>query len=210
MKKNIFALFAGAACLISLQAHAIDYGPFSLTGFAKAEGAWVTNVCQGCQLFPDENKQRLWADILIPGKEYKTRWTHVTLFQPYLGARFDLDGGFKVNALVSQRWRDGLIDIPGFMYEKNISLSHEYYGSIHYGAMTTRGWSLADFPYGTNLNVADAWGASGAGYGILENAIRYISPRMDVLEGDLVLEASYDKGDTRFRIHKSRFVELYA
>jgi hypothetical protein len=76
--------------------------------------------------------------------------------------------------------------------------------------MTTRTWSIADYPYGTNLGVADVWGSSGAGYGLLTKAVRYTSRIFDVAQGDLVLEASYDQGNRNFKVHKPQFLELYA
>ena len=32
--------------------------------------------------------------------------------------------------MLSQRWRDGMEDIPGIIYERNITLEHEYYGKF--------------------------------------------------------------------------------
>ena len=199
--------------MTSVSSHAIDFGPegmFSLTGFAKVEAQRGSNHCNDCQLFPLENKQRIWADDLVVGRPYGTSNTHVSLFQPWFGAKYDLGQGYKFNALVSQRWRDGKEDIPGFWYEKNIAISHDDYGSVRVGAMTTRTWSMADYPYGTNIGVADVWGSSGAGYGLLTKAVRYTSRVFDVAEGDLVLEASYDQGNRDFKIHKPQFLELYA
>ena len=118
--------------------------------------------------------------------------------------------GFKLEGLLSQRWRDGKEDIEGFWYEKNIALSHEDYGSVRIGAMTTRAWSVADYPYGTNLNVADAWASSGAGYGLLTKALRVTTRALDVYDGDLVLEATYDNGNTGWEKNKPRFWEFYA
>jgi predicted porin len=183
---------------------------FSLTGFAKVEAQRGSNHCNDCQLFPQENKQRIWADDLVVGRPYGTSNTNVSLFQPWFGAKYDLGQGYKFNALVSQRWRDGKEDIPGFWYEKNMAISHDDYGSVRVGAMTTRTWSMADYPYGTNIGVADVWGSSGAGYGLLTKAVRYTSRVFDVAEGDLVLEASYDQGNRDFKIHKPQFLELYA
>ena len=199
--------------LTSASSHAIYFGPegmFSLTGFAKAEVQRGSNHCNDCQVFPLENKQRIWADDLVVGKPYGTSNTNVTLFQPWLGMKYDLGQGYKFNALVSQRWRDGKVDIPGFWYEKNLAVSHDDYGSVRIGAMTTRTWSIADYPYGTNVGVADVWGSSGAGYGLLTKAVRYTSRILDVAQGDLVLEASYDQGNRDFKIHKPQFLELYA
>jgi predicted porin len=201
----LFSLFSSATL-------AIDFGPdnmFSLTGFAKAEIARGSHHCVDCQRFPDEDKQREWADEVVPGRIYKTTNTNVTLFQPYLGAKYDLGKGYKLSALLSQRLRDGKVDIKGSWYEKNIAIAHEDYGRLAYGAMTTRGWSLADYPYGSNIGLAEAWGSSGAAYGMVGSTLRYTTRQFDVLEGDLVLEASYDRGNTAFKTHKPRFVELY-
>ena len=49
--------------------------------------------------------------------------------------------------------------------------------------MTTRTWSLADYPYGSNVGLSDVWGSAGAGYGLLTKAIRYTARALDVLEG---------------------------
>lgn len=93
---------------------------FSLTGFAKVEVQRGSNHCTDCQLFPLENKQRIWADDLVVGKPYGTSNTNVNLFQPWLGMKYDLGQGYKFNALVSQRWRDGKEDIPGFGMKKTL------------------------------------------------------------------------------------------
>lgn len=203
------ALFA-MVVLATTPARALEYGPIFLNGFAKAEVTRASNQCLGCQRFPNENKQRLWADELVPGTPYGTRNETLTLFQPYLGARFDVGGGFKLEALLSQRWRDGKVDIPGFWYHRNVAVSHEEYGAVRIGAMPTRAWSIADYPYGTNLGMADPWASSGAGYGLNTRAIRYTSRVLDVADGDLVLEATYDSGDTGFKLRKPWLVELYA
>ena len=201
---------AVGALLLCGAANAVDFGPFSLTGFAKVEWQHGDHHCPDCQRFPDENKQRQWADELIPGRAIKTEDTVTTLFQPYLGAKFVLGRGFTLSGLLSQRLRDGKVDIPGFLYEANVALSHEDYGSLRVGKMTTRTWAVADYPYGTNIGVADAWGSAGAGYGLLTNAIRYTARPLDVFQGDLVLEATYDRGDTGFKRNKPQFWEFYA
>jgi hypothetical protein len=202
-----------ALVVISTASQAIEFGPdgmFSITGFAKVEAQSGTNHCPECQWSAGEDKQRYWADAIIPGAQYKTQGTNVTLFQPYFGAKYNLGKGFNVSALLSQRWRDGKVDIPGFWYDKNIALSHDDYGRLAVGSMTTRAWSVADYPYGTNIGVADVWGSSGAGYGLLKNAVRYTSRVMDVAQGDLVLEATYDRGNTKFKKNKPMFWEIWA
>ncbi len=68
---------------------------------------------------------------------------------------------------------------------------------------------MADYPYGSNVGLADAWGSSGSGYGLLANAIRYSAPILDFFRvsstGRLptILETVVTK-------HDSSFWEAYA
>jgi hypothetical protein len=169
------------------------------------------------------SKQARIADAIIPGKSYGDVTTTFWQVQPDLSFKYDLGQGLKAGGKLSQRWRaqtingtdnevryGGTVDVPDYWYNKNLSLSHEDYGSVAIGSMTTRGWSVADFPYGGNLGLADAWGASGAGYGMLTTAIRVATPLLDVAGGDLFLEATYDQGNTNFTRLKPEFWELYA
>jgi hypothetical protein len=195
----------------SAAASALDYGPFTLNGFAKVEVTRVSSLCKDneCQVDPQARKDFIWADELVQGRAYGAGTTDVTLFQPYLGAKFDLGRGFKLSGLISQRWRDGKEDFKGFWYDRSISLSHEDYGSAQIGAMTTRAWSMADFPFGTDIGLADAWASSGAGYGLLTRALRYTSRPFDLFEGDLVVEGSYDIGEKGWDRNKPRFYEIW-
>jgi hypothetical protein len=131
-----------AAVWLPLAGHAIDFGPdgmFSLTGFAKMETAMSSNQCKDCARFPLEDKQRIWADELVNGKEYKTMAQTTILFQPWLGAKYNLGQGYTASALLSQRFRGGAGTVldsvksidrdmafdPNIWYEKNVAISHE-------------------------------------------------------------------------------------
>ena len=196
---------------LATPARALDFGPFSLTGFAKVDVTRGSNQCPNCQVFPGEDKQRVWADEILPGAVYGTETTTTTLIQPFLAANFNLGGGFKLSGLLSQRWRDWKEDIPGYLYEANVAVSHEYYGRLTVGAMTTRGWALADYPYGADLGLAEEWSSAGAAYGLLMyDSIRYTAPVLDVFGGDLVLEVTYSAGDRDFKINKPSFWEFWA
>ncbi len=208
---------AAAALLIAtpVLSQAVDIGPFVINGFVKIEAGRTSNVCEKCQAvrtdqFGDEDRHRPWADAIAPGKPFGTQDGVITLAQPYIGTKdFNLGKGFKVRGLWSQRWRDGKVDIEGFEYEKNITFTQEDYGSLQLGAFPTRGWSIADYPYGTQIGVADAWASSGSGYGLLTRAIRYGAPKQYVFGGDLQLEATYDFGASGY-YHKPQFLELFA
>ena len=209
---RLIVIAAGIAC--STGSQAVEFGPFTLTGFAKAEVTRVTPYCPAsdCQVADPQYTVRefQWADAIASGKSYGPGTTHVTLFEPWLAANFDLGQGLKLSGLLSQRLRDGKVDLPGFIYEKNVAISHDDYGRLAVGAMTSRSWSVADYPYGTNVGLSEVWASSGAGYGLLGHAIRYTSRILDILDSDLVLEATYDQGNRDFKIHKPRFYELYA
>ena len=220
-------LLASPLALASLSSSAIDFGPdgiFSLTGFAEATITSQGNYCLQCQVADSTvSRQIKAADAIIPGKNYGNVTSTFWQVQPYLGLKAKIGNGYEVVGLLSQRWRDGTVDgnlietrfggkvdVPGFWYEKNIGISHEDYGSVRIGSMTTRGWSVADYPYGTNVGLSYAWGSSGAGYGMLANAIRVGSRQLDVANGDLYLEFTYDRGNTGFTRLKPAFYELYA
>ena len=194
----------------STSAYAIDFGPFTLRGFGLAQLNWATNQCLDCQKNPDEDRQRSWADYILAGKKYEPKSTVFSLFQPYLELRpIYLGKGFQISALLSQRWRDGMIDLPGIWYEKNVTLRQEYYGAVTIGAFPSRGWSVADYPYGSNIGLADAWGSSGSGYGLMANAIRYSAPILDFFRGQFHWEITHDIGDGRYETDSS-FWEAYA
>lgn len=206
---------------------AVDFGPdgmFSLNGFAEFTVTGQDSYCRQCQVAPDTASRQLRSsDAIIPGKHYGDATTTNWQVQPDLSFKYDLGQGYKATGRLSQRWREsfvegknietrygGTVDVPDFWYSKNLSLSHEDYGQVTIGSMTTRGWSVADFPYGGNVGLSAAWGSSGAGYGMLTNTVRVNSRRLDVAEGDLYLEASYDQGNTNFTRLKPEFWELYA
>jgi hypothetical protein len=192
-------------------ASAIDFGPFSLTGFAKVDVTRISSECQlkDCQVEQFASREFIWSDELKQGVGYGAGTTDVTLFQPYLAAKFDLPRGFKLSGLLSQRFRDGKEDFKDFWYDRQVALSHEDYGRLAGGAMQTRAWSMADFPFGSDIGVGDPWASSGAGYGLLTRAVRYTSRLFDVAEGDLVIEGTYDFGKSGWQRNKPRFWELW-
>lgn len=204
-------LILGLASGTAACAQGIDFGPFTLTGFAKAEAVRTSDVCPGnrCQRDPLARKDFVWADELVQGSTFGPGNSHVTLFQPYLGAKFDLAGGVKLTGMLSQRWRDGREDFKGYWYDRRVGLEHEDWGNVSIGAMTTRAWHMADYPFGTDIGVADAWGSSGSGYGLLTRAVRVTSRVIDFLEGDVVVEATMDRGERGWQQNKPRFLEMW-
>ena len=202
------------ALVVSVPAQAIEFGPngmFSLKGFGEGTVTVGNNQCpaEGCQLSPETDRQRIWADAVVPGRKLSTDVTGFTQFQLWFDAKYDLGGGFNIKGTLSQNWRDGSIDIPGFVRERNLALSHEDYGVLTVGETVSRTWQFADFPFGSNLGLSSAWAGTGAGYRNLTRAIRYTSRVFDVAAGDMVVEATYDRGSDDFKINKPRLFELW-
>ncbi len=202
-----------ALCALGLgvapAAQAFEYGPFSLTGFAKVSVGRVSNGCEGCQRDPEAGRHFVWADDLVYGKKYGGLNTDSVQIQPILGAKFDLPQGFTVSGAYSQRYRDGKPDLPGVVYERSLTLKHEYYGTVQIGNFLSRGWNRPDYPYASDLGQT-AFSDSGAAYGILTKALRYTSRELFVADGNLVLEATYDQGDTKFKRNKPQLFEVWA
>lgn len=198
---------AGLATATAVQA--FEAGPFSLTGFVKLGVGRVSNGCEGCQRDPQAGRHFVWADDLVYGKAYGGLMTDSTQVQPILGAKFDLPQGFTLAGTYSQRFRDGKADLPGVVYERSLTLKHEYYGTVQIGNFLSRGWNRADFPYASDLGQT-AFSDAGAAYGILTKAARYTSRELFVADGNLVLEATYDQGDTNFKRNKPQLFELWA
>lgn len=202
-----------ALCVLGLAAttaaQAFEYGPFSLTGFAKLSLGRVSNGCEGCQRDPAAARHFIWADDLVYGKQYGGLETDSVQIQPTLGVKFELPRGFTLSGAYSQRYRDGKADIPGVVFERSATLKHEYYGTVQVGNFLSRGWNRPDFPYASDLGQT-AFSDAGAAYGILTKALRYTSRELYVAEGNLVLEGTYDMGDTGFKRNKPQLFELWA
>ena len=85
-----------ALCLMGLAAagtaQAIEFGPFSLTGFAKASAGWVSNGCENCQRDPDATRHFIWADDIVFGRKFGGLTTDSVQIQPTLGGRHSLGG----------------------------------------------------------------------------------------------------------------------
>ena len=200
-----FAIGLGAAA----SSQALEYGPFSLTGWIKGGLSVPSDYCDRCPRDPEAGRQFVWADDLVYGKKYGWDVTHSWQFQPTLSAKFDLPRGFKLSGEISQRFRDGDLDLPGTIYNRSLTLKHEDHGALQVGKFLTRGWNRADYPYASDIGQT-AFSDSGAAYGIDTNAIRYTTRELDVLEGNLVLELTYDRGDRAFKRNKPSLWEFWA
>ena len=213
LASGLFAALLG----LSSACRAVEFGPdnmFKFYGFGEVTVTRANNQCKGgingCQFSPETDRQRIWADDVVPGLPLGTNDAVFNQFQLWLEGHYNIGNGFTLKGVLSQNFRDGAADTPGFWRERNVGIKHEEYGSLTFGAMTSRTWGFADYPFGTNLGLSYAWAGTGAGYRNLGHAVRYTSRTLDVANGDLVLEATYDHGNPNFTINKPRFLELWA
>jgi hypothetical protein len=190
-------------------AQAFEYGPFSLTGFAKVGLGYVSNGCKDCQRdtrrAATSSGPTTWSSARSIGG-----LSHGQRADPaHPGCQVRPAQGFTISGTYSQRYRDGKVDLPGVVYERSATLKHEYYGTVQIGNFTSRGWNRPDFPYASDLGQT-AFSDAGAAYGILTKAVRYTSRELYVADGNLVLEATYDQGDTEFKRNKPQLFEFWA
>ncbi len=211
LRATPLALLA-AGLLAGGAAQAVDFGPhFSIVGFVKAESNLVSAKCSDCDVNTYGGRAFLWNDEIVQGKAFGRGTTNTTLFQPHLIARTDLPKGLKIEGELSQRYRNGKEDLKGFWYDRNVALSHPDYGTVRIGAMGTKGWVMADtVQYANGVGIGPVWSDSGAGYGLLTRAVRVTTRQLDVANGDLVLEVSYDRGKKGWSKNKPSFIEFFA
>ena len=210
MKKSQNIVFSLILLLSSSALADVNLGPFILKGFLKQQAGFASPICHRCAVNPDEDRQRWWADAIRDGADFGPRMSTLSLIHLYLNTKkFEMGNGYKISGTISQRWRDYAIDIPGVLYDANVLIEQDYYGSLQLGNFVTRGWGIADFPYGSHVGLADAWGASGSGYGILTRAARYALPVYDLFEGDFRIEYTRDFGEAGFKVLKPEFHEVW-
>ncbi|AGX87703.1 hypothetical protein Cenrod_1618 [Candidatus Symbiobacter mobilis CR] len=188
---------------------------FVFGGFAEIRLGMRSNYCADCQWIPGQSKETPWSDAVIPGREFHSVGTTFTQIHPELAAWYPLGRGYKLGAVISQRWRNGEIDVPnmgsswtGYWYKKLIALNHDDFGKWQIGHMMTQAWSRSD-AMGNDSSLSGPLSATGAGYGMLTNAIRYTAPTVDVAKGTMTLEFTYDRGNRNFKVHTPHFLEVY-
>lgn len=219
---------SAAAVLVTFPALAFDFGPddmFGVNGFGEVRFGTRSNQCADCQWLPaqGQSKQANWNDPIIPKRDFKSSGFTFWQIQPDLTARYNLGGGYKFLAALSQRWTNdtngehgGTVDVPndgsiwtGYWYKKFVEVSHEDYGTLRVGHMTTQAWNLSD-KYTYETSISGTLSPTGAGYGMLTSALRYTSRPIDAFKGTMIVEGTYDWGNTEFKVHTPAFLELYA
>ena len=200
---------AAATLGLSGSAYAIEFGPFSLTGFAKVDVTRVSSYCplEDCQVEKFAGRHFIWSDAMVQGVGYGAATTHVCSSSRIWASSSTYRGGFKLSALFSQRWRDGEVDFEASCTRRTSPSATRTMAAWPSAPCRRAPGALPTTP-SAPTSASETLGASGAGYGLLTRAVRYTSRPFDVAEGDLVVEATYDIGKSGWKRNKPRFWEL--
>jgi hypothetical protein len=181
-----------------LSAHAQQADGFGLSGFVRNEWSVGTHQAsppaQPC--YGDSRGVLGYPGCGAASEQVQQRaFTTTPLLQLTGKGAHEFDSGVKVDAVLTQRWRDGKVDIVGQnWYERNVGIEHPEYGTVRAGTQLARSWSRQDaFSYPVGLS--SAWSETGAGFSVLPQSLRYTSPQFEVGLGKLTLEATYATND---------------
>ncbi len=177
----------------------------SISGFAYGEYGRYTNQSEGllnCLYTPDPRgvfgKGISGGPFCQPGPSQTASGPPLNLISLSAGASHEFDSAWKVDAKITTRDRNGSADLyANTVVEKNVAASHPVYGEVRFGTQLSRSWSRSDsFTY--PLGISKEWSETGAGYGLLKEAIRYTSAPIEINGSKLVLEGTYATNNINF------------
>jgi len=142
-----------------------------------------------------------------PGPSQTASGVPLNLIAISAGLSHEFDSAWKIDGKITTRDRNGSADIYGnTVVEKNIAASHPVYGELRWGTQLSRSWSRSDsFTY--PLGMSKEWSETGAGYGLLKDALRYTSAPLEIMGSKLVLEGTYATNNINFA--KNAYTVLY-
>lgn len=193
MKRYACAVALLALTRLAAAEQVMDLGTVaqaSVSGFLEEENGLRDNRSQGlnnCSFTPDP---RGVLGTSVNGGPYCTPgFTSTSQGDPlHLGAItgklwHETDSAWKFDGLITWRVRNGAADIYGQdLIDRSLAVSHPVWGELRAGTMTTRSWSRSDsFTY--PLGITSAWSESGAGYGVLPQAVRYTTRQFELPNG---------------------------
>ena len=123
-----------------------------------------------------------------------------------LGLTHEFDNAIRLEGMVAGRVRNSGPDIyDNYMIDLYGGISHPRFGSILVGKMTSRAWTrLDDFAY--PLGLSSPWAESGAGYGVIPEAIRVATPGFAIGRGTIRFEGTAGQADKRKPLNPSSTV----
>jgi len=204
------SLAVASMLLATAPSLAEQYGPLEVVGFVKNE----YSLCDNCSAGLVNRSAYDPRGVLSPpvpmvnqGGDSENTGRNLFLAQLTLGLSHEFDNAVKIEAKTSARMRNTDADIfDNWMTDLYAGVSHPTYGSFQAGKMTARAWTRSDdFAY--PLGLSSPWAESGAGYGILPEAVRYATREFEIPFGKIRFEASYAEADTRKPLNPSSLVE---
>lgn len=186
-------LLCAAALAATPAARAEQFGLFELSGFLKDEFSFCDNCSKGL-INPSTFDPRGVLDPPVPMVNQGGPSGHTTanlgLVQLTAGAHYEFDNAILIEAKATGRERNNGPDIFGhYLIDGHLGIKHPRWGSFQIGTLTARVWSRPDsFAY--PLGLSSPWAESGAGYGVLPEAVRYSSRMFELPVGKISFEVT--------------------
>lgn len=198
--KALTGTLALGLALAARIAPAAQFGGWEVTGFMKDEFSICDNCSRG-PVNPSTFDPRGALTIVNPmlnqgGPSYHTS-ANLGLAMLTVGYGHEFDNAVKVEGRVTGRMRNNAADIyDNWVIDAYAGLVHPRAGSLHVGKMASRSWTRSDsFAYPVGLS--SPWAESGAGYGVLPQALRYATREFETPAGKLRFEATLARAERR-------------
>ena len=181
-------------------------GFFKIEGSAAASAPKVVAPNDSTYTYNARNAYNPNNREALPNASAGPRTSTLTMQQIGIGISKETDSAITYEAKFTHRWRKaagdeffGWFSSPDVNYkttspfgnadlfEKLIGIGRPDIGTLRYGTQLSRSWSRSDsftFPIG----LSSQWADSGAGFGILPEALRYSSPLFEDGTGKLSFE----------------------
>ena len=194
-----------AVALFAAPSWAQQAGPITYVGFLKSEISRCDNCSTGL-VNPSTFDPRGVLSPPTPMVNQAGPSGYVNNFFGLAGlvieANHEFDNAFAINAQVGGRARNRSnralqADIFGhYLTDVHVGVSHPKWGFLQIGQMPARVWSRPDsFAYPVGLS--SPWAETGAGYGLLPQALRYDTPQFEFSFGKIRFEATVATAHTR-------------
>ena len=201
MNINAFSRsLAAATVLLAAPALAEQFGPLEIAGFAKDEYTFCDNCSDG--LVNDSAYDP--RGVLNPptpmvnqpgGSDSHT--SNLGLAQLTLGLSHEFDNAIRVEGKATGRVRNDGPDIyDNYLIDLYAGISYPTIGSLAVGKMSTRAWTRSDdFAY--PLGLSSPWAESGAGYGVVPEAVRVATRDFEIGRGKIRFEGTAGRANER-------------
>jgi hypothetical protein len=200
---------AAATVLLAAPAMALEFGPLAITGFAKDEYRFCDNCSDGLvnkAAYDPRGVLNPPTPMLNQPGDSGFHTHNLGLAQLNVGLTHEFDNAIRVEGMVGSRVRNSGPDIyDNYVIDLYGGISHPQFGSIIVGKMTSRAWTrLDDFAY--PLGLSSPWAESGAGYGVIPEAIRVATPGFAIGRGTIRFEGTAGQADKRKPLNASSSV----